>query len=96
MTDPNRRYEGLPLAELELPSGEVVRYRSRRFLPRGSSLPVLAKVSVAEGERLDLISSRAYGTAEALWRICDANDAMNPTDLTREQVGTVLTVPLPR
>ena len=97
MADPNRRYEGLPVAELTLLNGAVVRYRQRRFLPRGSTLPILAKVSVAEGDRLDLISSRTYGTAEALFRICDANDAMNPTELTAaEQVGSVLIVPLPR
>jgi hypothetical protein len=97
LTDPNRRYESLPVAELTLPNGVLVRYRQRRFLPRGSALPILAKVNVAEGDRLDLISSRTYGTAEALWRICDANDTMNPTELTAPgQVGSVLIVPLPR
>jgi hypothetical protein len=95
VTDPNRRYDGLALAELELSDGTLVRYRRRRFLPRGSTLPVLAKVTVTEGDRLDLIASRIYGTAEALWRVCDANDAMNPTELT-EEVGAVLIVPLPR
>lgn len=95
MTDPNRRYDGLAVAELELPDGTLVRYRQRRFLPRGATLPVLAKVAVAEGDRLDLISARTYGTAEALWRVCDANDAMNPSELT-DEVGAVLIVPFPR
>lgn len=95
MTDPNRRYDGLGVGELELPDGGVVRYRMRRFLPRGNTLPVLAKVTVTEGDRLDLIASRTYGSADALWRICDANDSMNPTKLT-EEVGAVLTIPVPR
>jgi hypothetical protein len=95
MSDPNRRYDGLPAAEVLLPDGQLIRYRARRFLPRGSTLPILAKVTVSEGDRLDLIASRTYGSAEALWRICDANDAMNPDELTAE-VGSILTVPLPR
>jgi hypothetical protein len=95
MSDPNRRYEGLPLAELELADGARAQYSTRRFLPRGSRLPILAKVQVAEGDRLDLISARAYGTPDALWRICDANDCMNPSELT-EEVGALLIVPLPR
>ena len=95
MADPNRRYASLGVRELELADGTRIRYVERRFLPRGRTLPVLAKVTVAEGDRLDLIASRSYNDAEALWRVCDANDAMNPTELTQE-VGSVLTIPLPR
>jgi hypothetical protein len=95
VSDPNRRYDELLVAQLTLADGTLVYYRTRRFLPPGKALPILGKVVVAEGDRLDLISSRVYGTAEALWRICDANDCMNPNKLT-EEVGARLIVPLPR
>jgi hypothetical protein len=94
MTDPNRRYATLDIAEHELLDGTVVRYRKRRLLPRSEDLTPLTRVRVEEDHRLDLISSRVYGTPEALWRICDANDCMNPADLL--EVGIQLVVPLPQ
>jgi len=95
MSDPNRRYHELEVAEHTLPDGTSVRYRRRRMLPRGGDLPVLGRVTISEGDRLDLLTARSYGSADALWRICDANDCMNPLELT-EEVGVQLTVPIPQ
>jgi hypothetical protein len=47
------------------------------------------------GDRLDLIAARALGDAEHFWQVCDANNAMNPFDLTAE-VGSTLRIPLPQ
>ena len=33
------------------------------------------------GDRLDLITARTLGDPEQFWRICDANDALDPDDL---------------
>ena len=44
---------------------------------------------------MDLIAARTIGDAEQFWRICDANDAMNPADLTAES-GETLRVPVPK
>jgi len=56
---------------------------------------VLAEVTVSQGDRLDLITARTLGDPEQYWRICDANEAMNPPDLTDEP-GEVLRVPVPQ
>lgn len=88
------RYAGLPTAELTGPDGRTVRYVRRRFLPQGPAMPLLAEVAPADGERLDLIAARELGDPEQYWRICDANNAMNPFDLL-DTPGRRLRVPLP-
>ncbi|HET8839885.1 MAG TPA: LysM domain-containing protein [Ktedonobacteraceae bacterium] len=75
--------------------GHHTTYKRRRFLPQGMQTPLLAEVTVKPGDRLDLIAARTLRAPEHFWRICDANNAMNPFDLT-EQVGTVLRVTLPQ
>lgn len=114
MFDTRSRYYNSAEATLERPAqanagiATVTRiaYKRRRFLPQGRSLPVLAEVNVAEGERLDLLSHRLLGDAEQYWQICDANDTMNPTALLGntsqgEQIEQsvferVIRVPLPQ
>jgi hypothetical protein len=70
-------------------------YWKRRFLPAGDTLPLLVEVTVTEGDRLDLIAARTIGDPEQFWRICDANDALNPFDLA-EEPGRILRVPIPQ
>ena len=48
-----------------------------------------------QGDRLDLITARTLGDPEAFWRVCDANDALDPAELTSE-AGRRLRVPLPQ
>jgi hypothetical protein len=95
MFDPASRYHGLEIATLDVPGGRTVSYVRRRFLPLGTQLPLLAEVAVQQGERIDLIAHRTLGESEAYWRICDANDAMDPAELTREP-GRLLRVPIPQ
>ena len=95
MFEPNSRYAGLPLARHTLPDGSEVSYVARRFIPPGSSLPLLAQVSVVEGDRLDMIAARTLGDPEQFWRIADANQAMDPFELTSVP-GRLLRVPLPQ
>jgi hypothetical protein len=78
---PTSRYAGLPVRFWESPDGRSIAYVSRRFSPFGNRLPLLAETTTAEGDRLDLIATRTLGDPEQFWRICDANDAMNPNDL---------------
>ena len=70
-------------------------YKRRRFLPNPAALQVLAEVVVAQGDRLDLITARTLGDPEHFWRVCDANNATNPFDLTSE-IGRRLRIPLPQ
>lgn len=95
MFETTSRYYALETATLTLPGGRTVAYKRRRFLPRGETLPLLVEAGVAQGDRLDLIASRTLGSAEQFWRVCDANDAMNPDDLL-EPPGRVLRVPIPQ
>jgi hypothetical protein len=95
MFDAGSRYAAVETAALREPDGRVVAYVRRRFLPQGAGLPLLVEVEVTQGDRLDLITARALGDPEAFWRVCDANDALDPTDLTRT-IGRRLRVPLPQ
>jgi hypothetical protein len=89
------RYFNLKTAKFATPDGREVVYMTRRFLPQGSTKPLLVEVAVSEGDRLDLITARTLGDPEHFWRVADANDAMNPFDLTAEP-GRVLRVPVPQ
>lgn len=77
------------------PDGRVVVYKERRFLPQGKTLPLLVEVTVEQSDRLDLIAARTLGQAELSWRVCDANDAMDPAALTAGP-GRKLKVAIPQ
>lgn len=95
MFEPTSRYCSIENATYTSPDGRTHVYKRRRLLPPGESLPLLAEVSTAQGERLDNIAARLLGDPCQFWRICDANDAMDPLELTREP-GTRLRVPVPQ
>ena len=78
-----------------LPEGSTVTYKRRRFLPQGGSLQILGQVTVAQGDRLDLLANRVLGDPEQFWRLCDANEAMKPDDLIAEP-GALLRIALPQ
>jgi hypothetical protein len=95
MFEPASRYYLLETATLTTPGGDEVVYKRRRFLPQGRSLPLLVEVTVTQGERLDVITARTLGDPQQFWRVCDANDALNPLDLTAEP-GRVVRIPIPQ
>ena len=95
MFDPTSRYANLPTATMTTTDGRVVAYVRRRFAPACDLLPLLVEVTVIQGDRLDNITARTLGDPEQFWRVCDANDALNPPDLTDEP-GRLLRVPIPQ
>ena len=95
MFEPTSRYFALPTATFTTPDGRAIAYKRRRFLPQGAAMPLLVEVAVAQGDRLDLITARTLGDPEQFWRVCDANNALNPTELTAEP-GRTLRVPVPQ
>jgi hypothetical protein len=95
MFDPNSRYYNLKTLVFQSSDGQPIAYKTRRFLPRGDLMPQLAQVTTVEGDRLDLIAARTLSDPEQFWRIADANNAMDPLDLTREP-GSVLRIGLPQ
>lgn len=95
MFDHASRYYGLDISTMRMSDGRTVAYVRRRFLPQGADLPLLVEVAVAQGERIDLVTYRTLGDPLAYWRVCDANNAMDPQELTA-QPGRMLRVPLPQ
>ncbi len=89
------RYSTLPTATIAAADGRVLVYKRRRFLPAGDEMPLLAEAVVVEGDRLDLITARTLGDPEHFWRVCDANNAMSPFELTRVP-GRRLRVAIPQ
>lgn len=88
------RYHDIEKAEYEFDDGRKVTYRRRRFLPGGDTLATLTRVTVEEGDRLDLMTAANLGNPEHFWRVCDANDVIDPNQL--EIVGRRIRVPIPR
>jgi hypothetical protein len=95
MFEPSSRYYRIETVTYTLPDGRLVSYKRRRFVPKGDEMPLLTEVTVTQGERLDLIAARTLGDPEAFWRICDANDAIDPLELL-EPLGRRLRIPLPQ
>jgi hypothetical protein len=95
MFEPTSRYYNLDNGTLMAPDGRAIAYKRRRFLPQEETMPLLVEVTVGQADRLDLITARTLGDPEQFWRVCDANNAMNPADLTA-QIGRVLRVPVPQ
>ena len=91
---PNSRYRGVGTATFELHDGRVITYLRRRFVPPPESFAELGEVTVTQGDRLDLIAAAQLGDAELAWRICDANGALRPEELT-ELIGRRLRITLP-
>lgn len=77
-----------------MPDGREIAYKRRRFVPMGKDLPVMKEVSVDEGDRLDRITYDHLGDPEQFWQVCDANDTLNPIELT-EEIGQVVRIPIP-
>lgn len=91
---PTSRYHGLDVAQWARPDGELVSYVRRRLLPAPEAFTTLEEHRVEAGDRLDNLAARYLGDPEQYWRICDANGAMRPAELT-ETVGLTVRITLP-
>jgi hypothetical protein len=76
------------------PDGTQIPFLKRRLLPQGDSLDTMAIVTVTGGQRPDLLSAKLQGDPLQFWRIADANNAMNPFELTAVP-GRQLRIPRP-
>jgi hypothetical protein len=88
------RYYNLEQLKFEMADGRKIVYVRRRFIPAADRFALLQEHSVAEGERLDNITALYLGDPEQFWRLCDANNAMRPEELT-ETIGRRLRITLP-
>lgn len=92
---PNSRYYQTETHQHTTPDGRVIAYLDQRFLPSADNFTVLEEHTVMQGERLDNVAAQYLGDPEQFWRICDANNAMNPNDLTAIP-GSTLLITLPQ
>ena len=92
---PNSRYHGVAIA-----AGVGPRRTDRSSTCAGDSSPpperfaVLQEHTVVQGDRLDNLAARYLGDPEQFWRLCDANAAMRPQELT-ETIGRPIRITLP-
>jgi len=91
---PTSRYYTLETVTLETAGGKTIIYLKRRFVPAPDRFTLLQEHVVTQSERLDNITATYLGDPEQFWRVCDANGAMRPEELT-ETVGRRLRITLP-
>ncbi len=91
---PSSRYHGFELAKHQLEDGRVVTYLRPRIVPPPEHFALLGEHAVVSGDRLDNIAANYFGDPELFWRICDANRALRPDELT-ERAGRRLRITLP-
>ena len=91
---PTSRYYGIETATFETEEGRTLIYIRRRFVPPPERFSLLQEHVVVQGDRLDNITARYLGDPEQFWRVCDANAAMRPDELT-EEPGRRLRITLP-
>lgn len=94
MFDPTSRYAPIETATHAMPDGHEVRYVRRRFVPPPDAGATLVEHTVVEGDRLDNVTARYVGDPQAFWRVCDANLAVHPSELT-DEIGRRLRIALP-
>jgi hypothetical protein len=90
----NSRYQATQTSTYTGASGRTIAYLQRRFVPQSTALVQVAQYNVTQEDRLDVTAARYLGDPTLFWRICDANAAMRPEDLTAT-VGTTLRICLP-
>ncbi|MBD2896960.1 hypothetical protein amrb99_59130 [Actinomadura sp. RB99] len=87
---PESRYAGLPILTVTAPDGTPRRVVALRLTrPRAAAT---RRHRVVQGEGLDLLARRFYGSEGLWWRILDANPLLFPLDVT---AGDVLDLPEP-
>lgn len=100
----NSRYHRVEIAKFEIPESgrikgksaesRIILYLKRRFVSPTQEFHVIQEHTVTKGDRLDNIAAKYLGDPEQFWRICDANNAMQPNELT-EKAGRKINITLP-
>jgi hypothetical protein len=90
---PNSRYASVGVAQMSKPDGTKLSFLQRRFIPQPERYTMLQEYVVVSGDRLDNLAAHAFGDPELYWRICDANRALRPQELT-EALGRRLRITL--
>jgi hypothetical protein len=97
MFDSTSRYTNIATTTISVPDPDdgtrEIRYVKRRIIPQSESMTTLVEHTVAQGERLDVVTARYLGDPTQFWRVCDANNILQPEDL--EETGRVIKIAVP-
>jgi hypothetical protein len=88
------RYYGVETAQLDATGGRTIVFLRRRFVPSADRFQLLLNHMVVQGDRLDNVTAQYLGDPEQFWRLCDANNAMRPEELTAT-AGRQLRITMP-
>lgn len=91
---PASRYFQVEMTTWSAPDGKSIVYIRRRFLPPADRFEQILEHSVKQGDRLDNVTANYLGDPEQFWRVCDANNAMQPDELTAT-IGGKIRITLP-
>jgi hypothetical protein len=91
---PQSRYFDVETTTIVAADGTQVAYLRRRFVPGPERFELIQEHVVAKGDRLDNLAALYLDDPEQFWRLCDANGAERPDELT-EIVGRRLRITLP-
>lgn len=90
----NSRYVDQETAEWTGANGRTVRFVKQRLVPPAEQFALLQEHRVVENDRLDNLAAEYFSDPQLFWRLCDANGAMNPPELTAK-AGRRLRITLP-
>jgi hypothetical protein len=90
------RYYGSGTLTYVTPTGQSIAYLVRRIVPQpgAPNFATVAKHTVRQGDRLDLIAAKYLADPLIFWLICDANGAITPHDLV-DTPGRTLNITTP-
>jgi len=91
---PTSRYFNIEKTTIETGDGKTYAYLRRRFLPQPENFTTLQEHVVVQSDRIDNVTARYLGDPLQFWRVCDANRAMRPDELT-EEIGRRIRITLP-
>jgi hypothetical protein len=91
------RYYATSTLQYSPPNGQPITYLARRFVPQPGAVnySTVARHTVKQGDRLDLLAATYLGDPLLFWLLCDANGAMSPDELVQTP-GTVLNITMPQ
>jgi hypothetical protein len=88
------RYHGIGVSVFTRADGSQVAYLRRRFVPAPERFSTLYEVHVDAATRVELLAAQHLGDPEQYYRLCDANGAMQPSELC-QPLGRSLRITLP-
>ncbi len=92
---PNSRYNGSGTCTLTTIDGRTIVYLKRRLVPPPEQFSLIQEHSVVQGDRMDNLAAKYLGDPEQFWRLCDANGAIRPDELT-DTIGNNIRITLPQ